>query len=276
VALEFGDPEYFRTFGIPLLQGRGFTDRDRAGASLVVVISESVARRFWPGQNPVGKRLRNFTVSPYAWRTVIGVVGDAHLRSLRDSTPTLYMPWRQAVWSSYVAVRTTGDIATLLPAMQRAVHGVDPDLLVWNVKTMDDYLAVPLAVPRLSALLLTGFALVSLLLAAIGLYGVMASVVRDQTREIGIRIALGARPAALTTRFLHHGLAVGAIGAAAGLVTALVCMRFLRSLLFGVSPADPLALGAATSLLVVVVAVAAYMPARRVARVDPVEALRSD
>lgn len=276
VPLEIGGAEYFRAFGIPIRRGRGFTDADHETAAQVAVVSEALARRVWPNEDPIGKRIRYWGPDSTTWRTVIGVAGDIRWRSLREATPSAYLPWRQAYWQGGFVVRTSGSLAAVLPALRRATREVGPGLALWEAKAMDDLLDAPLAQPRLSALLLGAFALVSMLLAGIGLYGVMASVVRGSTRELGVRAALGASPERLRRGVLGQALIVVGAGAAIGLLAAVAASRFLTTLLFEVSPVDPVALLGAAGVLTVVGLVAAYLPARRATRVDPVTALRGD
>jgi ABC-type antimicrobial peptide transport system permease subunit len=195
----------------------------------------------------------------------------------RDATPTVYVPWRQAgFWQFNFAIRTSGDIGTVLPALRREARAVDPQLMLWYVHPMDELLAKPLARPRMSAVLMSMFAAAALLLAAIGLYGLMASVVRESTREIGIRMALGAAPERLRRDVLGQALLVSGSGAVIGLVATLVTSRLLAAMLFDVSPTDPVALAGACAVLLVVVTIAAYVPARWATKVDPASALRSD
>lgn len=271
---EAGGPDYFRTMRIPILRGRAFTDADRAGAPQVVVVSESVARRYWPGQDPIGKRIRHRGDS--TWRTVVGVAGDTHFRSLRESTPTLYYPASQLESQGFVAIRTSGTPGSVLPALRRVVQEGFPGVILWRAQTMDDFLAGPLAQPRLGALLLGVFGIAALLLAAIGLYGVMASAVRNERRDIGVRLALGATQQRIRRDVLGRALVVTGAGMLVGLACALAASRLLASMLFEVSPADPLAIAGACALLLVVAVVAAYAPARRATQVDPAEALRAD
>ena len=267
---------YFRTFGIPLRRGRGFTDADRDDAPLVVVVSEAVARRSWPGEDALGKRVK-FLGSDSAWRTVIGVAGDVHLRTLRESTPEVYVPWRQAgFWQNNFAVRTTGSLASVIPALRRELHAVDPTLALWYMTPMQDLLNVPLAKPRMTALLMSGFGAAALLLAALGLYGMMASVVREGTREIGIRMALGATPERVRRGVLSQALVTCGIGALAGIAGALALSRLIASQLYEVSPSDPVSLIGACAILIAVALIAAYLPARRATRIDPARALRAD
>jgi predicted permease len=278
IPIETGGPDYFKTFGIPVIRGRAFNDSDRENAPAVLIVSESVARRFWPGENPIGKRLRTANIPDGGppWRAVVGEVPDTHLRSLRDASPTVYFPWLQSTWQGYLAIRTAIPLGALLPALRRAGTDVDPDVHLWHAKTMDELLAQPLAEPRLGTLLMATFGLVALLLAAIGLYGVMTALVRDQTREIGVRMALGATPAIVRNGVMRRATVVMSAGAGAGLVVALFSSRALTSLLYQVSPTDPVALGGACLILVAVGALAAFLPARRATAIDPVEALRAN
>jgi predicted permease len=272
-----GDKDYFRTFGSPILRGRAFTDADREDAPLVAIVSEMAAKRLWPGEDPIGKRIHYLSQDSTAWRTVVGVVGDARVRALRTTAPLIYVPWRQMdFWQFSFAMRTRGDISGVLPAMRQAVAAVDPQMKLWYVHPMDDLLDAPLAQPRMSALLMSVFAVAALLLAAIGLYGLMASIVRERTRELGIRMALGAEPERLRRDVLLHALKVSGIGAVVGLVAAFGTSRMLSAILFEVSPADPVALAAACVVLLVVVLIAAYAPARRATQIDPARALRAD
>jgi putative ABC transport system permease protein len=276
IPVETGGPDYFRAFGIPLRAGRGFTGADDERGAMVAVVSESIARRLWPNENPIGKRIYYWGPDSTTPRTVVGVAGDIHYRSLRESTPSIYLPWRQAYFQGVFVVRTSAELASVLPALRRATHDVSPVVTLWQADPMDELLGAPLAQPRLSAALLGAFALVSALLAAIGLYGVMASVVRASTRELGVRAALGASPERLRLGVLRQALAVVGLGTAAGLLGALAVSRLMASLLFEVSPADPVSLLGAAALLMVVALIAAYGPARSATRVDPVTALRAD
>ncbi len=272
---EAGGAGYFRTFGIPLRAGRGFVDADREDAPPVVVLSEGVARRAWPGQNPIGKRIYFGADSTPA--TVIGLVGDVHLRTLLTATPAVYFAWRQFnFFQNTYAVRTSGSLASVLPAIGREMHAVDPRLNLWYAKPMTALLAAPLAQPRMSTLLMTGLGTAALLLAALGLYALTASLVRERTRELGIRMALGAAPERLRRDVLAYALTVAGIGVAIGVAVALGLSRLLQSLLFQVSPTDPLSLLSACAILLGVVLIAAYLPARRATRIDPARALRAD
>jgi predicted permease len=275
VPIEVGGSEYFRTFEIPILRGRGFADADRENVPKIVVVSEAVAQRFWPGQDPVGKRLR-LPGDVTDWRTVVGVAGDIRFRRVREPTPTIYVPWRQLMTFGNIAVRTRGELSSLLPAMRHIVRQLDPKMDVWTAGTVDDYLAEPLAQPRLSAFLLSGFGVMALVLSAIGVYGLMASAVRERTRDMGIRLALGATPGRLRRDVLSGALVVAAAGAAVGLGGALAGSRLLTALLFEVTPTDPATLAGACIVLLAAALLAAYVPARRATRVDPAQALRAE
>ena len=272
-----GDKDYFRTFGTRLLSGRAFTDEDRENAAPVAIVSEMVAKRMWPGENPIGKRIHYLLPDSVPWRTVIGVAEDSHIRTLRTPSPIVYVPWRQMdFWQFGLAVRTRGDFATVAPAMRRELTTIDPLLRLWYVHPTDELLAGPLAQPRISAYLMSVFGIAALLLAAIGLYGLMASLVRERTREIGIRMALGAAPERLRREVLVHALQVTGAGAVVGIVAALATSKLLTAMLFELSPTDPLALAAACGVLLVVIVIAAYGPARRATKIDPAIALRAD
>ena len=274
---EVGGADYFRTFGIRVRRGRGFDGSERADGPRVAVVAHSVAERFWPGDNPVGKQIR-LVGDTGAGRaiTVIGEADDIRYRSLREATPTIYLPWRQWFFQGVVAVRTSGPIATVLPALRRAVQAAHPEARIARAESMDELLGRQLAIARLSTGLIAAFGLSALLLAAIGLYGVMAAVVREETRDLGIRSALGATPGQLRRAVLRRAAVIGVAGGAAGAVAALISTRFLRSLLYQVAPADPVTLAAASAALFAVLLLAAYLPARRATRADPMRALRTE
>jgi putative ABC transport system permease protein len=238
----------------------------------VLILSEAAARRYWHGQDPVGKRMR-VRGGVRLW-TVVGVVGDTHFREMRQSIPMVYLSWRQSFWQGTLAMRSTGIVSRA--AVNHAVADVDPSLTLWSVYTMNEVLDGEYAAPRLNTLLLSMFGLVALALAAIGLYGVMASAVREQTREIGVRMALGATPSRVRADVLRRALLVCLGGAVVGIGLALAASRVIASLLFEVSPTDPVALIGACVLLLTVAAIAAYVPASLASRVDPARALQAD
>jgi predicted permease len=274
-------PGYFRTFGIPIVRGRGFSDADDSSAPLVMIVNESFARAYWPGEDALGKQLRmpgaaGTVVGGNGWRTVVGVAKDAHIRALRESTPMAYVPIGQGFWQGYFAIRTMSSPTALAAALRAALKEVTPTTQLYDVRSMDEVLAPSLAEPRLGTMLMTSFGGVALLLAAIGLYGVLSSLVRDQTREIGIRIALGASVGRVRSDVLGRAAIVVGVGAIVGIAAALGASRVLSALLFQVSPADPVSLGGASLVLLLVAGLAAYVPARRATRIDPVQALRAE
>ena len=272
VGMDFVGPEYFDAIGLPILRGRGFTDADREGSPNVAVVTQTIANRFWPGEDPIGKHVRQAAGSPVI--TVVGLVGDFHFREHRQATPMLIRPYRQDFAQGNLVIRTQGALATLLPAIRKAVQAVDPDAALVEARTMDEVIAPQLAQPRLNALLLSAFAFAAVLLAAIGLYGIMASAVSHQTRDLGVRLARGATPDRLRAMILRQALTVAGAGALTGLLGALAGSRLITSMLFEVTPTDPVALLGACGLLLAVALLAAYIPARRATRVDPMVALR--
>jgi putative ABC transport system permease protein len=276
--LESVAPGYFATLGIPLRRGRAFAADDRAGAPEVAIVSEDVAARSWPGQDPIGRRLKfGEPQSKYPWRTVVGVAKTTRYRELARPRPTLYVPASQFIAGARLLVLRTSlsppAVADLVRARARAVA---PGLEVTRAAPFSQVLAEPLARPRFNSFLIGLFGVASLLLATIGLYAVMGTFVRQRHPEIGVRIALGASPADVRRLVVGEGLRLAAAGAAVGLLGAAAAARVLRGLLFGVAPLDPLSLVGAAVLLVGVSALASCLPARRAARVDPVSVLRSE
>jgi predicted permease len=275
--LECVLPNYFSTLQVPLVRGRVFTGDDRAGAPEVAIVSEDLAERTWPGANPIGKRLK-FGRPEFRdpWRRVVGVVKATRYRELAAPRPTLYLPAPQFVMSAPLLVlRTTLPPSRVADVARARVRAVLPDVEVMRVAPFAELLAEPLARPRFSTLLIGTFAGAALLLAAIGLYAVMAAYVRQRDPEIGIRVALGATEWDVRRLVLGEGLRLAGTGAAIGLAGAVAAARVLRGLLFGVDPLDPASLLGAALLLVVVSAVACYMPARRATRLDPATVLRT-
>ena len=272
---ELATPEFFPTFGIKLVRGRLFTDADRKGTLPVAIVSEAVARYYWPGDDPIGKRLNGAE----NW-TIVGVVGDTHYRDLRNPRPSLYLPLSQSIFPSFVpttlVIATTGRPADLVPALRRIVADADPGVAIAGAATLESFVAGALAQPKLNALLLGIFAGAALLLAAIGLFGVMATSVRQRTSEIGVRIALGATPAKVRASVLSRAVALAGAGAVLGVVASLASTRALHSLLFNVSATDSTTLATVCVVLIGVAMVAAYLPARRAQAIDPLAALRAE
>jgi predicted permease len=272
---EVVTPGFFQTLGISLVRGRLITDADRQGTLPVVVIGESVARHYWPEADPLGHRLEQGK----DLYTVVGVVRDSHYRNLRDPRPAIYLPLRQSpfpVSPLTLVIATGASPADLAPAIRRAVSEAGLGMSVVSAIPLETYVAGPLSLPRLDALLLALFAGAAVSLAAVGLFGVMAAAVRQRTREIGVRIALGATPARVSGLVMGRALAIAAVGAVVGLLAALASTRALQSLLYAVSPTDPLTLAVVLLLLLLVALIAAYLPARRAQRVDPIVALRAE
>ena len=266
-------PNYFRALGIPLLQGRDFSERDVLGTPEVVIIDEAMARRFWPDEDPMGQRLR---ISNQPWRTIIGIVGSVKHSGLDvEPTPEMYYPLLQdPLPFMTLVVRTPGDPQSLAAAVQREVRTVDKDQPVFGIKTMEEVVAESVSSRRLTMLLLGTFASLAVLLAAIGIYGVMSYTVAQRTHEIGIRMALGAQAGDVLRLIVGQGMILTAIGITVGLAASLALSRVLSSLLYGVSATDPLTFIAVSLLLAAVAFLAGYLPARKATRVDPMVALR--
>jgi putative ABC transport system permease protein len=272
---------YLRTLAVPLVQGRWFTDADRESAPAVVIINQTMARTYFPNRNPLGEHMQLGALpdKTMPWMEVVGVVGD--IRGGLDSDPPteMYVPFRQAnavlpVFSLSVVMRTANDPLTLAAAFRALVHDIDANQPVVKIRTMDDNLATSISQPRFRTVLLSIFAAIALLLAAVGIYGVMAYSVTQRTREIGIRMALGSTPAGVFRIMIGHALRLTAIGVVAGLVAAFALTRYLASLLFQVRVMDPVTLVSVILLLGIVSLLASYLPARRATRVHPVIALR--
>jgi putative ABC transport system permease protein len=279
VNFEVIGPEYFRTLELPVRRGRAFTAQDRENAPRVAVVSEAVAQRTWPGEDPIGRRIKlGPPESPAEWHTVVGVVGETRYRELTDPQPSLYLPIRQfgGPVPMSLAIRTRADPAGVLPQVRQALQEVHPELMPVGGGSMSQLLSAPLARPRFSALLLGTFAATTLLLAAVGIYGVLAATVRQRTREIGIRLALGARVQEVRRLVLRQGMLLAFWGCAIGIASALFGARTLRSMLFGITPTDPVTFAAVVALILGTAALACYIPARRASRVDPVNALRAE
>ncbi|HEX8557508.1 MAG TPA: ABC transporter permease [Pyrinomonadaceae bacterium] len=272
-------PDYFGAMGIRLLQGRGFDDgRDRADSPTVVLVSEALARKYWPGQSAVGKRVNpGDPNNPEHWCEVVGLVNDVRQFELAaEPKPQMYFSYAQAGFfpPRHLVVSTEVEPSTLAGAVRQAVWEVDRDQPVSNVSTMEEVLAESLSRQRFSMLLLGVFAAVALVLAAVGLYGVMSYTVTQRTREIGLRMALGAQQGDVLRLVVGQGLKLVLAGVALGLVAALALTRLMTSLLYGVSATDPATLVIISLVLVAVALVASYIPARRATRVDPLIALR--
>jgi len=270
---------YFETMGIPLRRGRTFDATDGTTTPPVAVINETMARKLWPGQDPLGKRIKyGDAASESPWETVVGVVGRVKQYGLdADARMAFYRPHTQSPSRAlFVTVRTAGDPAALAPAVAREIRAFDSDLPLYHVQPMSRRVDESLARERFAATLLTIFAVLALALAAIGVYGVMAYLVTQGVREIGIRVALGATPSGILTLVMRQGALMAGAGLAAGLAGAFMLARVMESLLFGITARDPLTFAVVSVTLAVVAAAAVAVPAIRATRVNPIEALRND
>jgi putative ABC transport system permease protein len=270
---------FFEALGVPVLQGRAFADADREGAVRVVVISERAARTLWPSAAPLGRRLSLGPPSgPEDWWTVVGIVPETRYRAFREPTPTVYLPTDQfpdvLPMITTIAVGTVGDPRATLPAIRHVVAEVDRDVIVTSAAPLRELMDRQLAQPRLSAILLGLFSFGALVLASIGLYAVLAYVVRQRMRELAIRNALGAPPARLRAMVFGQAAGLAGVGIVFGLTAALAGGRFLQSVLYGVPAADPVTLTGVALLLIAVALLAAALPARRAARVDTMILIR--
>ncbi len=274
----FVTPDYARTMAIPLISGRSLGAQDSAEAPLAVLVSETMARKFWPNEDALGKRIRFYNSDPAAqrpWRTVVGVVGDVKQYGLDTSGGiALYVPQLQQPQSTLtLVVRTRTEPAAMIETIRREILAIDPEQAVFNVAPMDVVLADSISLRRISMFLLAGFAALALLLAAIGIYGVLAQTVVQRTHEIGIRMALGAQARDVLKLIVRQGMSLTLMGIGAGLGGAFALTRLLASLLFGVGATDPMTFLWIPVLLAAVSFFACYLPARRAARLDPIKAL---
>jgi predicted permease len=272
-------PAYFTAMGTPLMSGRVFDETDQIGAPAVALVDRSTAQRFWPNESAIGKRVKiGGPQSRQPWATIVGMVGDIRHDGIAvDGVPHLYFPiFQRASKVLGVVLRGSADPSTLAEAARREIQAVDPNLPVFGVRTLNEMVAGSLAQQRFSAQLMASFAVLAMLLAAIGIYGVLAYSIGQRTREIGIRIALGARGTEVVRMIVWQGMRMSLIGAAIGLVSALGFSRLLGRLLYGVSASDPLVFSAVASVLIGVALLATYLPARRAIAIDPITALRSE
>lgn len=267
-------PGYFKTMEVPLLRGRDFTDADGPSALPVILVSQATAKKFWGEADPIGRTLTRSADLRTAF-TVIGVVGDVRSTALNQDSPALYYPLASRVSPLMdIVVRTGGPPEALLPAIRQRVHELDAELALANVRTMDDWISSNAAQPRLTATLFGVFAALALLIAAIGIYGVLAYSVNQRTREIGVRMALGALPGDVLRLVVGEGMVVGMIGIGIGLMGGVAMGRSVSSLVYGVQVRDPMTFAGVALTLSMVLLAACVIPARRAALVDPMVALR--
>ena len=267
-------PRYLNTMGVPLLQGRLLSDRDADGTPLVILIDETLARQYWPNENPIGRRMRLWG----EFREVVGIVGQVHHYGLeKQPEPTIYAPYEQMPDKAMaLAVRTTMDTLAVVKAVKQAVWSVDRGQPVFQIRSMDEYLSLADTAPRISAALLLVFAGISMLLAALGIHGVVSYGVAERTREFGLRMALGSTPGQLKALVIRNGLKTALIGLIAGMAGAAALATALRALLYGVAPLDPTVMAGVAALLLTVALIANYVPARRATRIDPMAALHHE
>jgi putative ABC transport system permease protein len=269
-------PGTFQALGIPFLQGRDFQNTDNTNTPRVAIIDDTLARRYWPAGDAIGKRIE--TTGDQEWMIVVGIVGGIkHISLNEEKQPHIYMALAQApaARASFV-VRTDGPPAATLPNFRAAIKRVDADIPLYKVRSMTELIGETLSTQRLTNILLTGFAVVALLLAAVGIYSTMSLYVSSRTKEFGIRLALGAQPGRLRLVVLGQAMLLTAAGVVVGIAGALALTRTITSLLFEVSATDPLVFTVIPLLLVIVSLVACYTPARRATRVDPLVALRDE
>jgi putative ABC transport system permease protein len=275
---------YFRALGVPLLRGRYFTPADRAAGAHFLIINENMARHYFPGEDPVGKRLQTGEYDPKApWETIVGVVGNVKYEGLdTQDTPAMYVPFHDSGWcpwfvrSMFIVVRGSSSTDPAAAAIRSAVNALDKQLPVIRVRTMDELLYSSVAGSRFRAVLFGLFAALALILAATGIYGVVAYSVSQRTQEIGVRMALGAPRANVFGLIVKLALRLALVGVGIGLCASLALSQLMSSLLFGVSPHDLSALGGAAALLTLVALAAGYIPAYRAMRINPTIALRGE
>jgi putative ABC transport system permease protein len=275
-------PDYFRTMGIPVVRGRNFTERDTMKAPPVLIVNEALARQYFPNEDPIGKRVApGFSTLPVSddesgMREIVGVVADVKHQSLQGtSQPEIYFAQSQMPMSAMtVVVRASGDPRALQQSMRGVVQSLDADAPVYAIRTVEELLNRSVATPRFNTLLLGLFAAVALILTTVGLYGVIACSVSENTQQIGIRMALGAQRSDVFRLIVGQGVALTIGGVAIGLAAAYALTRLMSSLLFGVGATDPWTFGGVAVLLIGVASIACYVPARRAMNVDPMVALR--
>ncbi len=272
-------PDYLRAFGTPVMRGRGFTEQDREDSGRVALINETFARKFFPGEDPIGQRIQ-ITNGNEDWREIVGIVRDVRGESQgidHESIPQSYEPWyQQPNESLFVVLRFTGDSRALTASLRQTVAQLDHDLPVTQLRLLQEMVDTLLARPRFAVTLVSGFSVIALLIAAVGLYAMITYRVIQQTRDMGIRLALGATPGAVLRKVLRDGMAIVGVGLLAGIALSLLLTRLFQSLLYQTSAQDPAALATVACGLALTGLIACWLPARRAARVDPMIALRAE
>lgn len=268
-------PEYFRTMGIKLVAGRGLTEADNEQSPRVVVITEALARRYWPDENPLGRRIGS---GPDNWREIVGIAADVkHFGMDVEARPSMYFPASQVpARGMTLVVRSSGESSTLINPVRGELRSIDPKLALTNVKPMQQIVSESVAQPRFLLLLVSVFASLAIVLAAVGIYGVISYVVSQRTREFGIRLALGAQQANVLLLVIKSGMLLALLGVSVGLIASFGLTRLMSGLLFGVTPTDMLTYGAVALFLLVVALLACLVPARRATKVDPLVVLRHE
>jgi len=274
-------PDYFRTLGIPVIEGREFTARDDSKAAPVVIVNRAFAEQFFPGENVIGKRMQpgaSMRDGADPMREIVGVVGNAVQTPLQmQADPIYYLPYKQLIWFvPPVVMKTSIPPAAMESAVRAVVASIDKEIPIYGLQPIDDLLGAGIARPRFQMLLLASFAGIALLLTVVGLYGVLSYSVLKRTREIGVRVALGASRRMVLGMILKQAMLLVAAGVVLGLAGAFAAGQFLTNMLYGVSPRNPLLLAIACCAIAVTAAVAAFLPARRAASIDPMQALRSE
>jgi putative ABC transport system permease protein len=276
---------YLKTLGLPLITGRWIEERDREGAPAVVVVNSSFARTYFPNQSPIGQHLQVGAMpNPdprVPWMEIVGIVADVKQSLASESSSEMYVPYRQAdqvlpVLTMSLVVRTVGDPVAQTNSIRSVVHDIDPNQPVTAIRSMEENVAQSVSAPRFRTVLLSVFAGIALVLAAVGIFGVMAYSVAQRTRELGLRIALGASRGRVLQLVLAHGVRLTLVGVAIGLVATFLLTRYVSSLLFNVPTYDPLTLVGVVAALIVISLCACYLPARRATLVDPIVALREE
>jgi putative ABC transport system permease protein len=278
VNYEGVDSTYFATLGLPILSGRAIDDRDRQKSQPVVVVNDAFARMFWPGKDPIGRRIKwGSATSKGAWLTVVGLTADARYRDLTTVRPSVYVPYEQGIPVSpgYLAIRTQSP-STTAASIRRAVADFEPTASIVSVTPLPRLLAAPLARPRFQSALVGCFAALALVLSIVGTYGTLSFFVRQRRREIGIRIALGAIPSNVRRLVMRQGIGMATLGVMLGMTAALAAGRLIQPVLFGTTPTDAAVLAAAAAVVLVLTAAATWLPTRQAARIDPLVVLRQE